>query len=287
MNFAGKKLNGFYKTTGDLSVRERRLLAENRKLKKKNKRLSGAMLYLVSHIEARLPIWSTKAKPVDKDIEKPLPPTQENTRRKVVPPARPKKKKIIGKVWMPEHLDKSAENRIEKKQRKNILSVPRIFADKEPMEPPKPEEKNSEVVKFPTPEETKPDPPQVIELAAEPEILQAEEMVDTKDLALTPKLDPEEVNLLAAPIKDQKVDVIHPHPSEIIGEQDDLKTSAKDASMAYLAVSVVAQPVPKSDVITVPDESDLSEADMLERQVARQNEMMRAAMLRRVNRLRW
>ncbi|MEH6475997.1 MAG: hypothetical protein V7727_09925, partial [Sneathiella sp.] len=137
------------------------------------------------------------------------------------------------------------------------------------------------------PEKNELETPQVVELSTEPEIIEAEEISDDTNSDLTPNLAPEEVSLLAAPIKDRKMDIIHPHPSEVIGEQDGLKTSAKEASMAYLAVSVAAKPVPKSDVITVLDDNEIAEADLLEKQVAQQNEMMRAAMLRRVNRLRW
>lgn len=289
MNFAGKKLNGFYNNTGDLSVREKRLLAENRKLKKKNKRLSSAMLYLVGHIEARLPIWNTKAKAALQKSETPSPVAEEKPRRKLVKPVQPKKKKIIGKTWKPEHLEQNIEDRPQKKLRKNSLNIQQIFGDKKQLEEKlaKSVGKTSEVVKFQPPEKNEPETPQVVELSAEPEIIEAEEISSDTHSDLTPNLAPEEVSLLAAPIKDRKMDIIHPHSSEVIGEQDDLKTSAKEASMAYLAVSVAAKPVPKSDVITVLDDNEIAEADLLEKQVAQQNEMMRAAMLRRVNRLRW
>ena len=285
MNFAGKKLNGFYNNTGTVSAREKHLIAENKKLKRKNKRLSSAMLYLVGHIETRLPFWKSKSTPKKED-QKPLPLTLEETPRKKPIQAKQKKKKIIGKTWMPENLDEKRIETPKSARRNNPLSMHQIFADKK-RDRIEAASREPEVVKFPTPLDAIPEPSQIPETVSEPPVLLAEEMADDDAVMLTPALAPDEVSLLAAPTQDKKMDVIHPQPSEIIGEHEDKKMSAKEASMAYLAVSVVAKPVPKSNILTVLDKSEIAEHDALEKQVAQQNEMMRAAMLRRVNRLRW
>ncbi|OUR75344.1 hypothetical protein A9Q83_18135 [Alphaproteobacteria bacterium 46_93_T64] len=283
MNFAGKKLNGFYKNTAAMSVREKRLLAENRKLKKKNKRLSSAMLYLVGHIETRLPLWNSNT-PSKTEEEKPLPLTPQEPPRKK--PVQAKKKKIIGKTWMPEKLEDQINAVPRPNRRRNPLSVPQIFAKKEPSRI-ETENEETEIADFPIQTADNELPSEVIEIPPEPAVLHAEEVVEQTALTLTPDFAPEEVDILAAPTKDKQMDIIHPHPSEIIGENEDKKTSAKEASMAYLAVSVAAQPVPKSNVVTILDDAAVKEDEILEKQVAQQNEMMRAAMLRRVNRLRW
>ena len=104
---------------------------------------------------------------------------------------------------------------------------------------------------------------------------------------LTPDLAPEEMNILAAPTKDKKQETIHPQPPEILTERELEKTTARDASNAYMAIAVAAQPVPKAEILSNTDLDRIAEDAAIAEQVAQQNEVMRAAMLRRVNRLRW
>jgi hypothetical protein len=108
-----------------------------------------------------------------------------------------------------------------------------------------------------------------------------------EDIDLTPDLAPEEVNILAAPTRDRKQDIFHPQPSELMGDRKDRKPSAEEASRAYMAVSVASTPVPKTEILDKDEISKMDEKDIIADQVARENEILRAAMLRRVNRLRW
>jgi len=305
MNFASKKLNKFHTGSGSLTAREKYLIAENGKLKKRNKRLSSAMLFLVGAVEKRLPFFNSKLRANDAsnmppkstlpknkadDEARPLTPRKELTKRTLPVRAQPKKRKIVGEAWQPENLNIPEPLKPKQPRRKDPLSMQQIFAAKKlnqnNRETPVPES-----VKRPTLPESPPagdaEPMEVPSLDLKPdEIFTAEEVI-----AITPDLAPHEVSILAAPTKDQekekRLDVFHPQPSEIMTDREDKKTTARDASLAYLAVSVAAKPVPKTEVLTDLDDSDIIDNESLEKQVAQQNEMMRAAMLRRVNRLRW
>lgn len=327
MNFASKKLNGFYKDPDDLTVREQRLIAENKRLTKRNKRLSGAMVYLVGHIEKRLPFFNSKLKKSEKSTPS-LPLTDPTAAPKKASPVqatapKPARKKIIGQAWTPENLNSASTPSPKQPRRKDPLSMQQIFADK------KRERENlaqadtdiSEVVFVDRPSEKpiekrtdkKPlyDRAQaaketiIPQTPKEPEILadsvdddqpsQIEETpvetvvvtTDETEATLTPELAPEEMNILAAPTRDKKQDVFQPQPSELITDRQDKKTSARDASLAYMAVAVAAKPVPTTEILTDDDTNEMNEHDIIADQVARQNDVMRAAMLRRVNRLRW
>ena len=95
------------------------------------------------------------------------------------------------------------------------------------------------------------------------------------------------MNILAAPTKDKKQDIFYPQPSEILTEREPERTTARDASNAYKAIAVAAKPVPKTEILSSADLDEIAEDEAIAEQVAQQNEVMRAAMLRRVNRLRW
>ncbi|MBL4906198.1 MAG: hypothetical protein JKX94_02000, partial [Sneathiella sp.] len=96
---------------------------------------------------------------------------------------------------------------------------------------------------------------------------------------LSPDLIPEEISLLATPKKDSSNDAPQSVASQTLVKRDAKKTSAQEASLTYLAVSIASSPVPKVE--------DVDENGTIENQVAHKNNMMREAMLRRVNRLRW
>ncbi|MEH6402831.1 MAG: hypothetical protein V7750_05615 [Sneathiella sp.] len=243
MNFAGKKLNGFYTDARSDSSREEKLLAENRSLKKKNKRLSTAMIYLVDQIEVRLPLWSPK------------PPLLE---RKKTLPAKPK---IIGEGRKIKNSTLSGERNTDK-ARSQPLSLQQIFADKRKTSPSK--LTPSLPIKTLPSEEI----PIVVEITAP-----AEEIGDGLSLA------PEEINLLAAPTKENAKDPELLNSSENMVERVAKKTSLREASLTYMAVSVAASPV--------PDSSELEEDFPEESKISVHNKVMREAMLRRVNRLRW
>ena len=327
MNFAGNKLNGFYKETNDLSVRERKLIAENKRLKKRNRRLSGAMVYLVGHIEKRLPFFNSKLK----DSQKSTPPLP------ISDPASPKKKqslpktpspkqvsrKIIGQAWTPENLNRATPNTPNQSRRKDPLSMQQIFADKKRERDDRAETdvdisevvfddkslaQNTEVQGDKTPlydraqaakeastedQTEQSDAPSTSAQNNPPtpetkETIEIAQLVpDDADTDLTPALAPEEVNILAAPTRDKKQDVFQPQPSEVITDREVKKTSAREASLAYMAVSVAAKPVPTTEILTDDDISGMDENEIIADQVAHQNDVMRAAMLRRVNRLRW
>lgn len=303
MNFASKKLNGYYKNSEALSTREAKLLAENTRLKKRNKRLSGAMLYLVGHIEKRLPFFNNQTSPATK-VKLSPPPQKESVAPKA--PLQKTKKKIVGKTWAPQNLNQAPQ----KPRRKDPLSMQQIFADKKRArdELQQSDIDGSEVVivedaankpslyersqaakadtTAPVAQETIPHTPpnEAVELEAE-EILVATAEPQTGDL--TPDLAPEEMNILAAPTKDKKQDIFHPQPSEMLTERKPEKTTARDAANAYMAISVAAKPVPKAEILSNADLDEIAADESIAEQVAQQNEVMRAAMLRRVNRLRW
>lgn len=294
MNFAGKNLNRFLDSS-ELTAREKRLLAENKRLKKRNKRLSSAMVFLVTHVEKRLPFFNAAAKAQE------TPPLSSPEAPKAAPTPRPpkRKKKIIGEAWQPEKLEAHIKKADEKRpRRKDPLSMHQIFADKK-KEKTETGEETSPVVPFPSNdiepavienapqeqepieiyEEDLPEETEVIVLSAEP----------ADEDGITPELAPEEMNILAAPTKEKHQDVFHPQPSEILTEREEKQTSAQEASMAYMAVSAVSKPVPDQGVeILSDDDADLPrEEDTISHEIAQQSEVMRAAMLRRVNRLRW
>ncbi len=261
MNFASKKLTGFYANTTDISAREKALLVENRKLKKKNKRLSTAMLYLVDQIETRLPIWSGKK------TEKTARPAAKLVKPVATAPPVAQKKKIVGTTWKPEKIDYTPGLSPSEQRRSEPLSMQQIFAGKK-----KAKEKTVEKV---TPEiQNSPSRSP----APKPQIV-AHPVIQPATNELSPDLAPEEVSLLAIPKKDTSKETPLPPSSETLVEREPKKTSAHEASSAYLAVSIASSPVPEAE--EVEDSNDI------ESQVALQNEMMREAMLRRVNRLRW
>ncbi len=294
MNFASKKLNGYYKNSEALTTRERKLLAENTRLKKRNKRLSGAMLYLVGHIEKRLPFFTSQESPTPKIELSPAP--QKESAAKKAPPQKTKKK-IIGKTWTPENLNQAPQ----KSRNKDPLSMQQIFADKKRA---RDEQRQSKVdateVDIVDTAVSKPslyERSQAVkkEIAApeveETNIQEVEEVIIASAEPIhddvTPHLAPEEMNILAAPTKDKKQDVFHPQPSEMYTERAPEKKTARDASNAYMAISVAAKPVPKAEILSNTDLDEIAADEAIAEQVAQQNEVMRAAMLRRVNRLRW
>lgn len=247
MNFASKKLNGFYTSAQRIPSREEQLLAENQSLKKKNKRLSTAMIYLVDQIEVRLPLWSPKPPVVAK--------------KKIRPP----EPKIIGEAKKPKkHLSIPEQNMIN--GRSAPLSLQQIFADKK------------------RPTASKAPPLMQSALAQEAEIPKASPLVieaaqPEEDVKNELNLAPEEIFLLAAPTKEKAKDPQVLNSSENLVERVAKKISAQEASLAYLAVSVAASPV--------PDTKELDNGDVIESKASMQNKIMREAMLRRVNRLRW
>jgi len=247
MNFAGKNLKGFYSNAREISSREEELLAENRSLKKKNKRLSTAMVYLVDQIEVRLPLWAPK------------PPVVEKKK------ARKPEPKIIGEDRKPKIRTPLAD-RNSKNLRSQPLSLQQIFSDK----------KKSIAAK--TPLDLPLTPPQETELSqATPVIVEIVEPTDETKNGLS--LAPEEISLLAAPTKENPKDPKILNSSENMVERVAKKTSLKEASLTYMAVSVAASPVPNTKEVE-DDSPAASKASV-------QNKIMKEAMLRRVNRLRW
>ncbi|WP_025897917.1 hypothetical protein [Sneathiella glossodoripedis] len=315
MNFASKKLNGFYKEPENLTDREKRLIAENQRLKKRNKRLSGAMLYLVTHVEKRLPFFNAGIKAAKEakqrlkttPIENVKPPETEQVR-----PKKPARKKIVGEAWTPENLNNTT-------RRKDPPSMQQILASKKRDREPSEDDTDISNVVFVDPKETlpaqettkktplyeraqaareatAPDDTDAVEETLPTEEISSEVSIATEETVatssndptlLTPDLAPEEMNILAAPTRDKAQDIFHPQPSELMEGSDDIKPSAKEASRAYMAVSVAATPVPNINRVEKEEVSELDEDDLIIDQVARQNEVLRAAMLRRVNRLRW
>ncbi len=304
MNFASKKLNGYYKNSEALTTREAKLLAENTRLKKRNKRLSGAMLYLVGHIEKRLPFFNNQTSPAA-NVKLSSPPKKESIASKPTP--QKTRKKIIGTTWTPENLNQVPQ----KPRRKDPLSMQQIFADKkrakdelrrseidaaevvivdEAVSKPSLYERSQAAKEDTIAPDTEENPTDhnrrndTIEQEAD-EVLIATAEPPTEDL--TPNLAPEEMNILAAPTKDKKQDIFYPQPSEILTEREPERTTARDASNAYKAIAVAAKPVPKTEILSSADLDEIAEDEAIAEQVAQQNEVMRAAMLRRVNRLRW
>jgi hypothetical protein len=285
MNFASKKLKKNVATSGNLTAREKRLLVENRKLKKKNKRLSFAMVTLVDNIETRLPLWN-KATAVyrrSKEIQASrLVKKKDALAKKATPPP---PKKVIGTAWQPEKLE--IIDRTVNSATKSIgpISMQKLFADKKKDRDDADIPQLNEVVPFPVSE---PVPaPEVVELVEPARIIVADEPVDVVIEAptITPALIAEEMDILAAPTRD-KLEEGRGIPPELLTETEEQKTSAKDASLAYLAVSVASKPVPKTeqtDEALVIDHND----DKGNLRHSQENDLMRAAMLRRVNRLRW
>ncbi|MBL4740373.1 MAG: hypothetical protein JKY12_05230 [Sneathiella sp.] len=245
MNFAGKKLNRYYTEAREISAREEKLLAENRSLKKKNKRLSTAMIYLVDQIEVRLPLWVPK------------PPVAE---KKKTPAPEPK---IIGEARKPRSQPPLADPRPNKIQ-SQPLSLQRIFTDKKKTKASK--------TPFVSPPTQKAEPvqvsPVIVEIAEPAEVIK-------NDLSL----EPEEIILLAAPTKENAKEPEILNSSENIVERVAKKTSLKEASLTYMAVSVAASPVPNT--------KELEDDDPTESKESMHNKIMKEAMLRRVNRLRW
>ncbi len=310
MNFASKKLNGFYKDS-DLTDREKRLIAENSRLKKRNKRLNGAMLFLVNHVEKRLPFFNARVREANAAKEKVA---QKVAPNRITPSPKPQKerKQIIGEAWTPENL-----NRTKQPRRKDPLSMQQIFAEKKREreesaddtdisnvvfvdQPTEPKTNDATLKKAPLYERSKAEKEEAETSEAtqnnvtklEQEIAESVEVVTVtpaakEDTDLTPDLAPEEVNILAAPTREKKQDVFHPQPAELLNERKDRKPSAEEASRAYMAVSVASTPVPKTEVLDKQEVSDMDGKDIIADQVARENEVLRAAMLRRVNRLRW
>lgn len=259
MNFASKKLSGFYANTPDISAREKVLLAENKKLKRKNKRLSTAMLYLVDQIEIKLPLWSGKK------TEQTTPAHPEPKLSVPVAPPRPAKKKIVGKAWTPEKIDHIPGVASGLANRSQPMSIQQIFSEKKIDRP-----STSSVEAT---EEPKKQPPIVANRSEKIEIASpvSEEH--------SPVLAPEEVSLLAAPKIDSDTSALKGPSSEQLVKRENKVTSAKEASLTYLAVSIASAPVPEA--------KDREIDDAIEHQVAVQNDIMREAMLRRANRLRW
>lgn len=255
MNFAGKKLGDHYKGSAKMSDRERALLAENTKLKKRNKRLSTAMLYLVKQVEVRLPLLSKKKQ------EKPkVEPIRSLSPQRL-------KKNVIGKTWKPEKLDSISPV----KKHAAPLTMQQIFAKK-----PAPETEPEKAEAVPQQEMAVPSTIQEPEARA----LEISNELDIPPISHTPDLAPEEMTLLASPTKDNTKELTHLMPNELFTKREDKKISSQEASQTYRAVSIASAPVPEID--------DLEQAvEEEEQKLVRQNNMMREAMLRRVNRLRW
>ncbi|GEM_PF-2853605 len=267
MNFASKKLSEYY--SGSVSPadrgasdREKALLAENKKLRQRNKRLSTAMLYLVEQIEVRLPILnSRKNRKQNLPEEKPIP----------APAIKRIKKNIIGKTWKPEKLEDTTSLR----KKSTPLSMQQLFADKKHTRPVESEAPSMASLASPVTAE-KETPPRVEEA-------QLEEQANGA-APHTPDLAPDEMSILASPTKDKSRELTQMTPSELFIKQEQKKTSSEEASKTYMAVSIASSPVPKEEVLL--DDMDDPE-DQIEQKLIQQNNMMREAMLRRVNRLRW
>ncbi len=309
MNFAGRKLKYKDEIAGDLTPREKRLLAENQKLKKKNKRLSSAMLFLVDHIEAKLPFLNRTAAPVAAKPTTPvkaeakvapLPPKKVPLAERIekaqpkpakkAPPPPPKKPKIVGKAWQPERLDEPSQP-VKMKKPTRPLSMHQIFAEKKKeRDEPAATAKPIKPKQIAQPVEVKEDTPAVVETMPKPTKVETTSSNDVEVISHTPDLAPDEMNILAAP-RDQKPERSLAS-SEFLPERNEKKTSAEEASLAYLAVSSVSKPVPELSQIKDEESDDLiidhdEQNNIAIAQAAQQNSMMREAMLRRVNRLRW
>jgi len=255
MNFAGKKLGDHYKGSTKMSDRERALLAENTKLKKRNKRLSTAMLYLVKQVEVRLPLLGKK-----KQEEPKVEPIRSLSPQRL-------KKNVVGKTWKPEKLDPISSV----KKHAAPLTMQQIFAKK-----PTPEIEPEKTEAVPQQEMAVPSTIQEPEARA----LEISNELDIPPISHTPDLAPEEMTLLASPTKDNTKELTHLMPNELFTKREDKKISSQEASQTYRAVSIASAPVPEID--------DLEQAvEEEEQKLVRQNNMMREAMLRRVNRLRW
>ncbi|WP_169543235.1 hypothetical protein [Sneathiella aquimaris] len=263
MNFVSKKLKNQYSNVSELSDRERKLLAENKKLKRKNKRLSTAMLYLVDQIETRLPLFTAQKPPKVLPKKEPDP---------IPSPAKTRLKRNVSSItWTPEKLDDSQRPQ----RRRTPLSMQQIFASKNSEKSLTPPERadDRKTAESPLAKKT-PLAEKQASLAAKlkPEV--PAETIQTPDLA------PEEMSLLASPTKERPKDLTKIQPTEVFVKLEQKTVSALEASQSYRAVSIASAPVP--DVKTAEDEEDEAEKKLL-----RQNNMMREAMLRRVNRLRW
>ncbi|MCG8492493.1 MAG: hypothetical protein MI743_12815 [Sneathiellales bacterium] len=257
MNFAGKKLSDHYTGSTKMSKRERALLAENTKLKKRNRRLSTAMLYLVKQVEIRLPLLNRK-KPEENKIE----PVRSLASQRL-------KKNIVGKTWKPEKLDLNtpAENHTAP------LKMQQIFANKKD-----PEIKQEKPLGISPQKSAEPSPSTIQD--PEARALEISNELDIPPISHTPDLAPEEMTLLASPTKDNAKELTHLMPNELFTKREEQKISSQEASQTYRAVSIASAPVPDID--------DLEQAvEEEEQKLVRQNNMMREAMLRRVNRLRW
>ncbi|MBO6825325.1 MAG: hypothetical protein JJ879_03925 [Sneathiella sp.] len=309
MNFAGRKFKYVNNTAEDLTPREKRLLAENNKLKKRNKRLSTAMLFLVDQVEARLPFLNgpTPAKTTKTPSNAPYQPNGDSKKpslaervesrseaaqspktpaEKPAPVAsrRPKevKPQIIGTAWTPEKLEPARKAPAEPKPTRP-LSIQEVFAEKK-KDRDGAEQIDDGVTIPEIPEAAAPPPPDATESALEP--AQAEPQADAPH---TPDLAPEEMDILAAPTRDKETNT-GIASSELIKARKEETKSAAEASMAYRAVSTVSRPVPEDDLKLVEDSDDViidqKDTPTLAARAAQHN-VMREAMLRRVNRLRW
>lgn len=240
-----------------MSDRERALLSENSKLKKRNKRLSNAMLYLVRQVEIRLPLLSKRKQ----EEQKPEPIRSLSPQRL--------KKNVIGKTWKPEKLDPQPPL----KKHASPLTMQQIFAKKAISES---TAKQQETV----PQEETTDLTSSTIQEPEARALEISNELDIPPISHTPDLAPEEMTLLASPTRDNTKELTHLMPNELFSKREAQKVSSEEASQTYRAVSIASAPVPEID--------DLEQAvEEEEQKLVRQNNMMREAMLRRVNRLRW
>jgi len=307
MNFAGRNLKYVNTATGNLSPRERTLLAENKKLKRRNKRLSSAMLFLVDHVEARLPFLNgpskeksqtktpsaevyqpsgrskkpTLAERVEKH-EEIKSATTSSLEEKTRPPSPQKevKQTIVGTAWTPEKLEPSREAPTNPTPTRP-LSIQQVFAEKKKSR----EEQVDDGVSIPEIPEAA-TPPVEASISTESP---ADESVENA-AHHAPELAPEERDILAAPTR-EKTSGGALASSEIIKARKEEKKSAAEASMAYQAVSTVSRPVPEDIKSNSSEDNqemilDEEENPSLTARAAQHN-VMREAMLRRVNRLRW
>ncbi|WP_169567423.1 hypothetical protein [Sneathiella limimaris] len=296
MNFAGKKLNNYYQDPKKLSSREKKLIAENNRLKKRNKRLSTAMVYLVGQVEKRLPLLAPKSEKASS-----APPPLQNTSpsakpQKNQPPKKaPQKQKIVGEAWEPEKLTSTKTGKPTERKRKPLSEILESTTYKVDISEvnfkPEPEKRIPlyERVQHEYEAEQEDETPvtETVETTNTPDVIEDAPLV-AEDMEHTPELDSKEMNLLASPTWDKKQDVFHPQPSELVTERSSKKTSAQEAADAYRAVAVSSQPVPDakiSDGGTIEDAE--TEEKALADQLAQQQDVLREAMLRRVNRLRW
>ncbi|GLQ05519.1 hypothetical protein [Sneathiella chinensis] len=259
MNFTSKKPEQYILDSPDLSEREKSLIAENRKLRRKNKRLSQAMLYLVDQIEVKFNALNrayptpapTAQEPAPAPIATPAPAPVKQAVPAPKPASRKPRPKVSGTLWQPEKL---------------IHSRP--------------------VRKTPTPETAHP--------LEEPEILMARGIVTPEPVqeaappapapssAMThgPDLAPEEVSLLSSPRENRKPLPLRDSAGHLV-KREAKKTSAEEASNTYLSVSLASRPTPDIDIPEPPRKTPPSDLPQP------QESGHRAAMMRRVNRLRW